>query len=157
MGEGGASWGLLLSIAREAKDGAISGHAAARAGRCLNRRVEEGGEKHCGLQGGGGAGRRRESSDRGALDARTLGLSLALPPSIFPPPVSLSRLHFTLLPPAHSRSPSHSPVPPLSPAPSSHSFPPQAKQHSPHPAPRNSHRLLNGPAGSSVPQRPYRK
>lgn len=32
-GGGGENQGLLLSIAQEAKDGATSGHAAARAGR----------------------------------------------------------------------------------------------------------------------------
>lgn len=76
---------------------------------------ERGGEKHCGLQGGGGAGRRRESSDRGALDARTLGRSLALSPRSLPSlsrpaalsrPASLSRSPFSL-----SRAPFHAPAP----------------------------------------------
>lgn len=35
-GRGEESQGLLLSIAQEAKDGATSGHAAARAGRYLS-------------------------------------------------------------------------------------------------------------------------
>lgn len=123
---------------------------------------ERGGEKHCGLQGGGGAGRRRESSDRGALDARTLGLSARSLPSLAP----------VTLPPRRTLPPRFTlPLPLLTlPGPLSLSCPPLTlllpllSPSHPKPGsalltllPDNSQRLLNGPAGSSVPQRSYRK
>lgn len=89
-GGGGENQGLLLSIAQEAKDGATSGHAAAKEGQRRSSEVG-GGEKHCGRPGGGGADS-REGGGKAATKAlktlvllRSLSLSYPLPlPLPFP-------------------------------------------------------------------------